>query len=175
MKLWLKHLLVPYMPPYQGDLAELTGSFRPFMTFVAFIWLFRQTFVCQKFLLEYILEDWPITCGFKASQIAICKIVKPFSICGGYALRQPFVRQTKWSMPIDQIKQIHFTMVGHRKNSKSNYLSVGGGLRGVQFFIQFLGVSYQFENLVKQNFKSPDTYRQTLLDVSLSTFLRFLR
>ena len=93
MKLWLKHLLVPYMPPYQGDLAELTGSFRPFMTFVAFIWPFRQTFVPSKFLFEYILEDWPITCGFKASQIAICKIVKPFSICGGYALRQPFVKR----------------------------------------------------------------------------------
>ena len=91
MKLWLKHLLVPYMPPYQGDLAELTGSFRPFMTFVAFIWPFSQTFLRSKFLFEYILEDWPITCGFKASQIAICKIVKPFSICGGYALRQPFV------------------------------------------------------------------------------------
>ena len=41
MKLWLKHLLVPYMPPYQGDLAELTGSFWPFMTFVGFIWPFR--------------------------------------------------------------------------------------------------------------------------------------
>ena len=95
MKLWLKHLLVPYMPPYQGDLAELTGSFRPFMTFVAFIWPFRQTFVRSKFLFEYILEDWPITCGFKASQIAICKIVKPFSICGGYALRQPFVPLTQ--------------------------------------------------------------------------------
>ena len=94
MKLWLKHLLVPYMPPYQGDLAELTGSFRPFMTFVAFIWPFSQTFLCSKFLFEYLLEDWPITCGFKASQIAICKIVKPFSICGGYALRQPFVSHT---------------------------------------------------------------------------------
>ena len=82
MKLWLKHLLVPYMPPYQGDLAELTGSFQPFMTFVAFIWPFSQTFLCSKFLFEYLLEDWPITCGFKASQIAICKIVKPFSHFG---------------------------------------------------------------------------------------------
>ena len=54
MKLWLKHLLVPYMPPYQGDLAELTGRFRPLMTFVAFIWPFRQTFVRSKFLFEYI-------------------------------------------------------------------------------------------------------------------------
>ena len=48
MKLWLKHLLVPYMPPYQGDLAELTGRFRPSTTFVAFIWPLGRTFYNSK-------------------------------------------------------------------------------------------------------------------------------
>ena len=55
MKLWLEHLLGPYMPPYQGDLAELTGRFRPLMTFVAFIWPSGRTFYNSELIFEYIL------------------------------------------------------------------------------------------------------------------------
>ena len=73
MKLWLKHLLVPYMPPYQGDLAELTGRFRPLMTFVAFIWPSGRTFYNSKLIFEYILYNWPIRCGFKASYLVFAK------------------------------------------------------------------------------------------------------
>ena len=64
------------------------------------------------------------------------------------------------SWPFDQQKC--FTMVGHRKNRKSNYFKCRGRVwGGSNFFIQFLGVSYQFKNLVKNIFKSPDTSTDT--------------
>ena len=44
LKLGVKHLLVTYMQPYEGDLAELDWKISTLLTFVAFVWPFGNFF-----------------------------------------------------------------------------------------------------------------------------------
>ena len=53
-------------------------------------------------------------------------------------------------------------------------LSVGGGCEGGPIFYSISWGFVTIQKFGQKKFKSPDTYRQTLLDVSLSIFLRFL-